>query len=253
VIPKPYGFQAHYESEDSGELDESEEASKSEEASEPEDEQADDVEFEEVSKPRLDGYDDEYEEDSEESEKYSWLKGIRKEVTSDLIDFEGFTEPELKSSCEAKLIARDLIRANFPLQMEGVSQQITQLAFGPFDRYGQLTSEPEHHAVRKGSGVWKSSLDRGDILLMEEVWVSKACRGRGLGKKMVKAVLKKALANSPNHVVFVWPRFLNIDDLASEARELKDTKDHVRFCASHEQKSINFFRSLGFGRVGSTC
>jgi hypothetical protein len=72
------------------------------------------------------------------------------------------------------------------------SRETSLLAFDLFDRYGRLRSEFKDHPIRKGSGVWSKELDTGDILLIEEIKIDKAYGRRGLGKKIMGAMLEKA-------------------------------------------------------------
>ena len=135
-----------------------------------------------------------FSEDCSENDEYAefkWLENMDGVVTCAERSLDGVAQKQV-GSCEGKLIRRDKIRAAFYHEMEGPSRETSLLAFDLFDRYGRLKNEIKDHAIRKGSGVWHKELDNDDILLTEEVKVDKKYRGRGLGKKVVGALLEKA-------------------------------------------------------------
>jgi GNAT superfamily N-acetyltransferase len=136
--------------------------------------------------------------------------------------------------------------------MEEPSRETSLLAFDLFDRYGRLRSEFKDHPIRKGSGVWSKELDTGDILLIEEIKIDKAYRRRGLGKKVVGAMLEKAREKTGQFFAVAWPTFLNEGDLRTETDGLADPEDKDKAFRREKAMIIRFFRSLGFRRIGST-
>jgi hypothetical protein len=123
--------------------------------------------------------DDEDDEDNDEDEdrsefdpdfEFEWLEPIDVEVTS-TANLGECGEPKKVAYCKAKLIRRNQMRDDFYGQMEPPSRETSMLAFDLFDRYGRLRSEFKTHPVIKGTGIWGQELDRGDMLLIEEVLV----------------------------------------------------------------------------------
>lgn len=170
--------------------------------------------------------DDEEMEDDDESEddnrsendelaEFDWLEAINGFVTCTGLPLEGSAERKV-GHCNGKLIRRDRIRANFYHEMEEPSRETSLVAFDLFDRYGRLRGEFKDHEIRKGSGVWSDELDNGDILLIEEVKIDKEYRRRGLGKRIVAALLEKARGKPAN--------FSQLSGLPSSARVICELK-----------------------------
>ena len=113
-----------------------------------------------------------------------------------------------------------------------------------FDRYGRLDREYYEHDFKKGTGVWGNELDRGDLLLFESLQVGYEWRRRGIGRKVVDAVLertRKKVDESTGFYAVVRPGFLLSEFDRSEdfgEREMKIAQ--------------SFWRSLGFRRVGTS-
>lgn len=152
-------------------------------------------------------------------------------------------------SCEAKLIRRSMMRESFWLEMEEPTQETHDLAFDLFDRYGRLNPGFHNHVVNKGSGVWGNELDHGDLLLFEELKVGTAYRRRGIGTKLVTAILEKtrkkvseqegffALAR-PGALSSEMPR----DNAAAEREAGQDAM----------KAALGFWHAMGFRRVGTS-
>ena len=156
------------------------------------------------------------------------------------------------ASCEAKLIRRDQIRESFWLKMEGPSQEMADLAFDLFDRYGRLDREYYGHEFRKGTGVWGKELDHGDILLFEKLRVNQECRRRGLGTKIVNAILgrtREKVAESVGFFAVVRPGFLRVE---LEREGEIDPEKRRKLKGDLIQISETFWQSLGFRRVGTS-
>ncbi|KEZ40578.1 hypothetical protein SAPIO_CDS8491 [Scedosporium apiospermum] len=144
-------------------------------------------------------------------------------------------------SCEARLIRRDKMRASFWQELEKPSSETSDLAFNLFDRYGRLDREYYEHDFRKGTGVWGNELDRGDLLLFESLQVGYEWRRRGIGRKVVDAVLertRKKVDENTGFYAVVRPGFL-----LSEFDRSEDFGEREMRIAQ------SFWRSLGFRRV----
>ncbi|RDW77547.1 hypothetical protein BP6252_05600 [Coleophoma cylindrospora] len=156
-------------------------------------------------------------------------------------------------------IHRGMIRRDFYRIMEEPCQDMSDVAFEVFDRYGSLKKEFKDHSVRKGSGAWSSELDEGILLLIETVSVDKSWRRNGIAAFMVEAVMKKANGRRPSKYssagmafTLAIPACLNsVVDGESKGMSLKECRA-VR--GAHCDAATAFFRSIGFRRIGaSSC
>ena len=151
--------------------------------------------------------------------------------------------------CDSKLIRRNKIQSFFWTAMEEVTRGTAKLAFTLFDRYGRLDSDVYEHDTRKGTGVWGMELDQGDILFFDFIKVSPQWRRKQIASAVVGAILDKARRKSKHFFALVEPGFLyselpSIDSNSEEAVE--KSKDMM------EQAAEDFWRSVGFRRVGTT-
>ena len=204
--------------------------------------------------------DDEDDEDNDEDEdrsefdpdfEFEWLEPIDVEVTS-TANLGECGEPKQVAYCKAKLIRRNQMRDDFYGQMEPPSRETSMLAFDLFDRYGRLRSEFKTHPVIKGTGIWGQELDRGDMLLIEEVFVNQDYRRQRLGRRMIESLLTCARQKTWSFFAFVWPAFLKLHDLRLEWNSLQDDAARNRMADREHDRAVMFYRSLGFRRVGST-
>ncbi|KAI8718497.1 hypothetical protein NCS52_00628700 [Fusarium sp. LHS14.1] len=143
---------------------------------------------------------------------------------------------------DAILIRRLQIHHKFWTAMEEPTRQTSELAFELFDRYGRLRKEIREHPVNKGTGVWGKELDGEDILLFESIRIEPGYRRQKIGTKVVNAVLDKARRKSTKFFAFVKPGYL------VEEIDFEDTEQMLADTEAAEQ----FFRSLGFRRVGTS-
>lgn len=152
-------------------------------------------------------------------------------------------------SCNAKLIRRSMMRESFWVEMEDPTQETHDLAFDLFDRYGRLNRVFYDHVVNKGSGVWGNELDHGDLLLFEELKVGSAYRRRGIGTKLVNAILEKTRKKVSKQVGFfalarpgsLWSEMPR-DNAAAEREAHQDAM----------KAALGFWHSMGFRRVGTS-
>lgn len=150
------------------------------------------------------GESDEDRSEFDEFAEFKWLEAMDGIVTCIEHTSDGAAEKWV-GYCKGKLIRRHQIRAVFYHEMDVPSRKSSLLAFDLFDRYGRLRSEFRDHPIRKGSGVWSKELDTGDILLIEEVKVDKAYRRRGLGKKVVGAMLEMPAKRPAKSLYLILP------------------------------------------------
>ncbi|KAK3376954.1 hypothetical protein B0T24DRAFT_233275 [Lasiosphaeria ovina] len=148
---------------------------------------------------------------------------------------------------DSKLIRRSQIQADFWVYMdkpnsEAKTSETTKLAFDLFDRYGRLLREHIQHPVNNSSGVWGTELDRGDLLLVENIRVEPAWRRSGLGRRLVEAVLAKTQAKTAGRFfALARPSWL-----ISNGAQTHDKAKQQALVAER------FWRSAGFRRVGTS-
>ncbi|KAI0386896.1 hypothetical protein F5Y04DRAFT_242589 [Hypomontagnella monticulosa] len=179
-----------------------------------------------------------------------WLEVIRSSATWE--DMRAVYKTKNIAACEAKLINRRLVRKSFWSTLEGPTSETSDLAFTLFDRYGRLNREYYEHDFKKGTGVWGKELDHGEILLFESVEVDEHWQRRGVGAKLVNAILEKAkqkVGGLTGPIAVVQPIirrgigiFQNQEQMAARHEEIKGIEVIAR----------NFWRSLGFRRIGTS-
>src|SRR5215469_11531998 len=139
----------------------------------------------------------------DEFAEFRWLEQMDGEVT--LKERNGSAQI---GYCKCKLIRRARMRHVFYDEMEEPSCETSSLAFDIFDRYGRLRKEFKTHPIKRGTGLWQHELDNGDLLLFEELKIDKRYRRRGLGKRLVEAVLEKTCEKSESFFALVQPGYL---------------------------------------------
>ena len=155
--------------------------------------------------------------------------------------------------CDAKLIRRNKIRESFWLEMESPTQETSDLAFDLFDRYGRLNPWFYEHDFHKGSGVWGNELDHGDLLLFEVVKVDAAYRRRGIGMKLVNAILdktRKKVSEQAGFFALACPGFL-WSEMSPDTRDNPSAMGKAEKDAAM-QAALGFWHALGFRRVGTS-
>lgn len=136
------------------------------------------------------------------------------------------------------IIKRSAIQSEFYEEMEAPDNETMDLALELFDRYGRIKEEICEHALRKGSGVWKSELNDGSILLIKDVKVESQYRRKRVGSKLVLHILEEAMRKSPDVAYAFASTAIYNDDRTSPAISV----DGV----------ASFLRTLQFRRVGLT-
>jgi GNAT superfamily N-acetyltransferase len=178
-----------------------------------------------------------------------WLKPIkvRATVCPDLSK-----APEEVGDAFGFIIRREAIRQIFHKSMEPPHEETMDLALTLFDRYGRLNKEVVEHPIRKGSGVWKEEVDKGNIVLIENVNVDRKWRRKGIGTKIVLHLLEKALASRHNPK-FAFTRPAPFYDETKKEEMQGQTQERNRaFHRSQVAAVVSFFRSMQFRRVGIT-
>lgn len=174
-----------------------------------------------------------------------------------------------------RYIRRERIKATFWRDMEEPSQDMADLAFEVFDKYGFLKKNFQDHCIKKGTGVWGSELNFGPLFLIESIEIDKAWRQKGLGREMVSALIEKAKKqDSPKTLTAKDRAFQEImygkRDLGKYSRLhilaipgwlRKDVESETEGKSTHEKREVHFraadsasafYRSLGFRRVGTS-
>ncbi|QKX63191.1 uncharacterized protein TRUGW13939_10360 [Talaromyces rugulosus] len=177
----------------------------------------------------------------------------------------------------ARFIYRGMVTKNFWEKMDECSQDVGEIAWRVFDRYGFLKDKFKSHPVHRGTGVWRSELDNGPLLLIEKVFITDVeCRRKGVGGAMVRQLLAvgekcgasaKPRDMSPGLIALefgsvtqfqkltrahaiVIPGWLTEDVEPQYVGKSKRQKNEIDLQASNT--AVSFYRSLGFRRIGSS-
>lgn len=110
-----------------------------------------------------------------------------------LLDFHAHIKLDDKVIGHAygRLFHREYVRSDFWQEMDGVSQDMSDVGYAVFNRFGCLKEELKTHPVRKGTGSWGSELDYGPLLHFENVFLDREFRRLGLGTAMIKGIIRK--------------------------------------------------------------
>ncbi|KAJ9297976.1 hypothetical protein DTO271G3_4197 [Paecilomyces variotii] len=201
----------------------------------------------------------------EQMGEFKWMKTFVAECTCDGV---------LVATALARYIHRECMRSEFWEKMEEPSQDMCDVAFHVFDRYGTVKAKYKDHPVQRGTGVWRDELDHGPLFLIETLHVTALeLRRKGLGKRIVSLLLEKArqfcLDDRPDGKLagliygsnaaferawtlhaLVIPGYLTADVkpqlVGKSAEERLMTKDQI------ETGAIDFWRSCGFRRIGAS-
>jgi GNAT superfamily N-acetyltransferase len=155
--------------------------------------------------------------------------------------------------CMASLVRRQKIRHLFHKNMIIPFNDLAMLAFDLFDRYGRLKDDYKHHPIRKGSGFWKDQLDRGDMLVIEDVTIDQQYRRRGIGTRLVQALLGAASkkVRGGKFVALTWPDPSKGDHFHQTMENLVGYVNS-HFIERKDTQAIKWLRSVGFRRIGSS-
>ncbi|KAK4196093.1 hypothetical protein QBC40DRAFT_268719 [Triangularia verruculosa] len=179
-------------------------------------------------------------EDSYDSERSS-LDEFADWEWMEQIDGAANVDHKQVADCDAKLIRRARMRGAFWVQMEEPSEETSDLALEPFDRYGCLNPEYCDHEIRKGSGVWGQELDHGDILLFESLGVEPLWRHQGIGTRIVNAILDKARTKSSGFFAFAQPGYLTRELTYKDEKERSEAHNlqTVLAIVSHPSRHLD--------------
>ncbi|KAF4471868.1 hypothetical protein FALBO_1234 [Fusarium albosuccineum] len=182
---------------------------------------------------------------NQELEEFRWLE---------LIDGWAVHGDTKVAECDAKLIRRSQIHPKFWTAMEEADKDTSDLAFDLFDRFGRLDRQFYEHPIKKGTGVWNTELDTGDILLFKRIDIKPDNCLQKFGTMLFRDIMEKTRFKSRKFFALAHPGwYLRISKLAVEAgnadKPTKDEEEQDRLKIEAEEK---FFRSLGFRRVGTS-
>lgn len=195
-------------------------------------------------------------ESNAEGEGEKGLGGEKEQVEEDG-ESEGVEEEEdegeVIGSYSAKFVKRNVIFDNFHFSMDEVSAEMYQLAREIFDKGGCLRRQFEGASMGPGQGTWGQKLDLGDILLLEEMYVEQSYRRQGFGRAMVRDLVRRARRASADScveffVVCLPSGLTNVvrHEETGTATQVQDAKRR------HEAIASQFFRSMGFKKIGSS-
>ncbi|KAK5998616.1 hypothetical protein PT974_00997 [Cladobotryum mycophilum] len=190
----------------------------------------------------LDGFEqplDMYDSEDDTALSSGWLGAIDA--------FVEHTGPEgvsyISGICNSSLIRRSEMSRKFHQKIFCRSGAATKFGGQLFDRYGRLRDEFKHHPIQRGSGIWGDELDRGDILAIDKIIVLIPWRRQGIGRAIVRALLDGVRSETSA------PFFAIVSPDTSEY-----TSTHNIPPEKYEAYviALQFWRSLGFRRVGNT-
>ncbi|RYP67905.1 hypothetical protein DL769_005641 [Monosporascus sp. CRB-8-3] len=205
-----------------------------------------------TARPDDDDFDeDDYEEEGELNEfgEWDWLEAVYGFIYHNASASSEAHQREI-GSCTAKMVRRGRMSYNFHDEIEQPTEDLAQMGFTLFDRYGRLKSESKEHPVKKGSGIWGDELDTGDILLIERIYVGKPHRRLGQGRAVVSALLEKARSKSRHFFAITYPAAL-LTMLSDDVRNTTDQEKDTTY--DREKKiAVRFWRAMGFRRIGNS-
>lgn len=111
--------------------------------------------------------------------------------------------------------------------MEQPTEETSALAFDLFDRYGRLKPEFKVHPVKKGSGIWNTELNEGDIFSIESLGINGQYRRLGQGTTLVRAMLEKVRDKTLGFVTVVRPGVLRSELLCEASGEEVPNEDSL--------------------------
>ncbi|KAK6532458.1 hypothetical protein TWF281_006646 [Arthrobotrys megalospora] len=178
----------------------------------------------------------------EEEEFQDWMSTIHVEAS-----FDG----KVIGSGLGRYVKKGRIQSNFRRDMEEPSQDLSDIAFNLFDRYGRLKSDLKNHAIRKGTGAWGNELDIGSLFIIEYIRIDSDWRRKGVGKRIATDLIEKACAGDRNpsfSLIFSVPLNSELDSVTNGKTKLEAHQIELR-----ASKDVNsFWRSLGFRRIGAS-
>ncbi|MCJ1314513.1 hypothetical protein MMC25_008195 [Agyrium rufum] len=187
-------------------------------------------------------------EDYDENEEWPWITGLH---TDRKRQIDG--KDERIAVCHGRLIDPDLIRHNFYREMEEPSQDLADLAYTLFDRWGCLKQDLQKHPMKRGSGAWGEELHR-DVhwLAFETISVDEAFRHQEIAKGMVEELWSKAIASDPKcKFALAWATELPTRQ-SSDRREGLGVMERAKDVEKNQTAVESFLRAIGFRRVGSS-
>lgn len=204
-------------------------------------------------------FDDEDESDSDDGET-PWLKNYHVEEKS---------EGRIVASCVAQRIYRKSITANFYEEMGELSQDLADLAFNLFDRWGCVNDDFLYHPIKKGTGIWGEELNRGKILLIQSLTAEESAIRQGIGRELVLEFWAEVIAET-NASIVRYPQFesptahvdeecrfalvlpTNLHPMERAEFEALSPEAREQYYENSRTVAIAFWRSLGFRRIGSS-
>ncbi len=186
-----------------------------------------------------------------EGDEFFELKWLEQMDTKVLWTPVGSSKAVEVGHCSGKLIRRAKIQNVFHDEMEGPSRDTAKLGFGLFDRYGRLKPDFKTHSIKQGSGIWQDEMDTGDLLFIDYIHVEPRYRRQQLGRQMFAKLFEEAKKKAgPRFFAIIQACYL-IDICNREMGDVTD-KERTAFCHRAEDIAVEFWRKLGFRRIGSS-
>lgn len=168
-----------------------------------------------------------------------------------IIHVDAYSEGKVIGRGLGRYVKRNDIRGHFQREMEGPSEELSNVAFDLFDRYGRLKRELINHTIRKGTGVWGKELDYGDFFLIENLRIGSDWRRKGVGKRIARDLIEKSHKGGRNPAFsLVRPGCIGFELRKVTKGKTKLEKHEIEI--SMRGKIIDFWRCQGFRRVGAS-
>lgn len=179
----------------------------------------------------------------------TWMTTQECAEWTQLIHVRATHKEKIIGRADGRYIDRDQIREYFQDAMDEPSQDTAEFASDLFDSRGRLKSELR---AGEGSGIWGSEMNTGGILLLETIEVEKDWRGKGIGRDIMEAFMKKGQRWKDDvEFVFAKPGQPNTQD--NRYRQEGMAEQHVIAAVARDRNlAIAFWRALGFRRVASS-
>lgn len=142
---------------------------------------------------------------------------------------------------------------NLYAEMDEISQGCLDMAHALFNNWGALRPEFTHPPSGQGTSVWHQGFNWRPVLLIDELQVMPGCGRLGIGRRLIDALLHRVCTTSGDWWYAVaYPTLFWTVALSHQLTQLPESKRRA-VISHHTQRSVAFFRSLGFRRIGASA
>ncbi|KIW16854.1 hypothetical protein PV08_04044 [Exophiala spinifera] len=179
-------------------------------------------------------------------EKFDEFAGLTWLEPIDVVAIDKHTSVPI-GHCTAKLIRKLDIASRFHDLVKRLRNEVTMLGFDLFDCHGRLREDYR----RKVSGYWKTKLEAGTVLLIEDVTIDHPYQGRGIDTQMLKALLRatREKVKGSSLLAITWPEPAKATLFCETFEILVGNPGVSQVLKPIDPKSTARFRKLGFRRI----